>query len=136
MSKSSFTYHVSPLHCPLTCYLSERLTVHLPIHGMSNSPLTCTTPTLNESFPTIVGPKQRANTGWLGIRLMCSSGATCLPEDCCFSEITLKIQQIMLVQYKARHQIDSIIISWNVTCSVVIQLKPDIKETALSSHGM
>ena len=47
MSKSSFTYHVSPLHCPLTCYLSERLTVHLPIHGMSNSPLTCTTPTLN-----------------------------------------------------------------------------------------
>ena len=22
--------------------------------------------------------------GWLGIRIMCPSGATCLPADCCF----------------------------------------------------
>jgi len=28
---------------------------------------------------------ERAKTGWLGIRIMCSSGATCLPADCCFS---------------------------------------------------
>ena len=28
-------------------------------------------------------------TGWLGIRIMCPSGATCLPEDCCFSELAL-----------------------------------------------
>ena len=25
-----------------------------------------------------------------GIRIMCPSGATCLPADCCFSELTLK----------------------------------------------
>ena len=24
-------------------------------------------------------------TGWVGIRIMCQSGATCLPVDCCFS---------------------------------------------------
>jgi hypothetical protein len=24
-------------------------------------------------------------TGWLGIRIMCPSGATCLSADCCFS---------------------------------------------------
>jgi hypothetical protein len=30
-----------------------------------------------------------AKTGWLGIRIMCSSGATCLPVDCYFSELAL-----------------------------------------------
>jgi len=28
-------------------------------------------------------------TGWFGIRIMCPSGATCLPVDCCFSELPL-----------------------------------------------
>jgi hypothetical protein len=32
---------------------------------------------------------ERANTGWLGIRIMCPSGVTCLPADCCFSELAL-----------------------------------------------
>jgi hypothetical protein len=32
---------------------------------------------------------ERAKTGWLGIRIMCPSGATCLPADCCFSELAL-----------------------------------------------
>jgi hypothetical protein len=32
---------------------------------------------------------ERAKTGWLGIRIMCPSGATCLPKDCCFSELAL-----------------------------------------------
>jgi hypothetical protein len=31
----------------------------------------------------------RRKAGWLGIRIMCPSGATCLPVDCCFSELTL-----------------------------------------------
>ena len=31
----------------------------------------------------------RAKTGWLGIRIICLSGATCLSADCCFSEIAL-----------------------------------------------
>ena len=30
-----------------------------------------------------------AKIGWLGIRIMCPSGATCLPTDCCFSELSL-----------------------------------------------
>ena len=32
---------------------------------------------------------ERAKTGWLGIRIMCLGGATCLSEDCCCSEIAL-----------------------------------------------
>ena len=32
---------------------------------------------------------ERAKTGWLGIRIMCPSGATYLPADCCFSELAL-----------------------------------------------
>jgi hypothetical protein len=31
----------------------------------------------------------RANTGGLGIRIMCPSGTTCLPADCCFGELAL-----------------------------------------------
>jgi hypothetical protein len=27
--------------------------------------------------------------GWLGIRIMCPSGETCLPADCCFSDLVL-----------------------------------------------
>ena len=31
----------------------------------------------------------REKTGWLEIRVMCTSGATCLSADCCFSELAL-----------------------------------------------
>jgi len=31
---------------------------------------------------------ERAKTGWLGIRIMCQSGAG-LSTDCCFSELAL-----------------------------------------------
>ena len=27
--------------------------------------------------------------GWLGIKIMCSSGPTCISADCCFSEVAL-----------------------------------------------
>ena len=30
-----------------------------------------------------------AKTGWLGIRIMFPSGASCLPMDSCFSELAL-----------------------------------------------
>jgi hypothetical protein len=33
--------------------------------------------------------EERAKTGWLGIRIMCPGGATCLSVDCCFSELSL-----------------------------------------------
>ena len=29
-------------------------------------------------------------TGWLGIRILCPSGPTCLSADCCFSELALQ----------------------------------------------
>jgi hypothetical protein len=32
---------------------------------------------------------ERAKTGWLGIRIVCPTGATYLPADCCFSELAL-----------------------------------------------
>ena len=31
----------------------------------------------------------RRKTGWLGIKIMCPSGATCLSADCYFSELAL-----------------------------------------------
>jgi hypothetical protein len=31
----------------------------------------------------------QAKIGWLGFRIMCPSGVTCLPVDCCFSEPVL-----------------------------------------------
>jgi hypothetical protein len=33
--------------------------------------------------------RKRAKTGWLGIRIMCPTGATCLSAGCCFSELAL-----------------------------------------------
>jgi len=32
---------------------------------------------------------ERAKIGWLEIRIMCSSEATCQPADCCSSELEL-----------------------------------------------
>ena len=32
---------------------------------------------------------RKRKTGWLGISIMCPSGATCLSTDCCFSELAL-----------------------------------------------
>ena len=33
--------------------------------------------------------KEKKQTGWLGIIIMCPSGATCLPANYCFSELAL-----------------------------------------------
>ena len=41
--------------------------------------------------------KTRVLTDWLGIRILCPSGATCLPADCCCSELALNIQLSVLV---------------------------------------
>jgi len=30
-----------------------------------------------------------AKTGWLGIKIMCPSGAMCISAHCCFSELAL-----------------------------------------------
>jgi hypothetical protein len=32
---------------------------------------------------------ERAKTGWLGIRIVCPTGATYLTANCCFSELAL-----------------------------------------------
>ena len=49
----------------------------------------------------------RAKTGWLGIRIMCPSGATCLSADCCFSELDYanSIQLVGLVQSGPHHHL-------------------------------
>ena len=33
--------------------------------------------------------RRKSKTGWLGIRIMCQSVATCLSTNCCFSELAL-----------------------------------------------
>jgi hypothetical protein len=33
--------------------------------------------------------KSITKDGWLGLRIMCPSGATCLSTDCCISELAL-----------------------------------------------
>jgi hypothetical protein len=38
-------------------------------------------------FSTKHAALRRKSKDWLGIRIMCLSGATCLPADCCFSEL-------------------------------------------------
>jgi hypothetical protein len=52
-------------------------------------------------------------SGWLGIGIMCPSGATCLSTYCCFSDLALKkIQLSVMVYYKAS---DLIIISLKIS---------------------
>jgi hypothetical protein len=36
--------------------------------------------------------RKSAMTGWLGIRIMCQSGATCLAADCCFSDHVISLR--------------------------------------------
>ena len=33
--------------------------------------------------------KRKRKTGWLGIRIICPSGARCISADCCFSDLAL-----------------------------------------------
>ena len=33
--------------------------------------------------------RRKRKTGCFGIRILCPSGAICLPADCCFSELAL-----------------------------------------------
>ena len=48
---------------------------------------------------------ERAKTSWLGIRIMCQSGATCLFRDCCFSELALwiPVKSVGLEQSESHH---------------------------------
>jgi hypothetical protein len=50
---------------------------------------------------------ERAKTGRLGIRIMCPSGATCLPAECCFSELALlnPTQHVGLIQSGPHHHL-------------------------------
>jgi hypothetical protein len=43
----------------------------------------------NGSYRMVLQMGERAKAGCLGIKIMCPSGATCLPTDCCFSELAL-----------------------------------------------
>ena len=33
--------------------------------------------------------RDKTNADWLGIGVMCPSGAICIPADCCFSDLAL-----------------------------------------------
>ena len=40
-----------------------------------------------------MGLNEERETDWLGIGIMCQSGAPYLPADCCFSELSLYIKK-------------------------------------------
>ena len=46
-------------------------------------------------------------TGWLGIKIMCRSGETCLPANCCFNDLHYKnpTKQVGLVQSRHYHHL-------------------------------
>ena len=49
---------------------------------------------------------ERAKTGWLGIRIICQSGATCLSVDCCFRDTIKKSTKCVgLVQNGPLHHL-------------------------------
>ena len=56
---------------------------------LGSSPCRVKPKTINLVFAAFLYQGARANTGWHGIRIMCPSEATCLPADCCFSELAL-----------------------------------------------
>ena len=41
-------------------------------------------------------PVARAQIGWLCIRIMCPSGATCLPMGCTFCDLTLLMNKLRI----------------------------------------
>ena len=57
---------------------------------------------------------ERSKTGRLGIRIMCPSGATYLPADCCFSELALKMSNSTCWSRTKRTSSSS---HWKLTCS-------------------
>ena len=67
----------------------------------------------------------RAKTGWPVIRIMCRSGATCLPVDCYSSELPLSISNEMC--WSSTMQISSPSFHQNVTC-----FRRDIAEKLLN----
>jgi hypothetical protein len=54
-------------------------------------------------------------TGWLEIRIMCPSGATCLPMDCCFSDLALYISNSACCSITKWTPSSSY--HWQLTCS-------------------
>jgi hypothetical protein len=40
--------------------------------------------------------RKNAKTGWLGIRIIYASGATCLPADCCCGELVFVLDILLL----------------------------------------
>ena len=49
--------------------------------------------------------RKRSKTGWIGIRIMCPSGAACISVDCCFCELALlkSAKRVDLVQNDPYH---------------------------------
>jgi hypothetical protein len=45
----------------------------------------------------------KPKTGWLGIRIMCQNGATCLSSDYCFSELALEKRYNYIIKVSGEH---------------------------------
>jgi len=60
--------------------------VHVGLFNSENCGITNTYSTICQMYHE---NRVVVKMGWLGIRIMCHSGATCLSADCCFSELAL-----------------------------------------------
>ena len=84
-------HYSSKLENLIGCVMVSVLASSAVYHGFE--PLSGPTKTINFVFfaspLSMQHEGEGANTDWLGIRIMCLSGATCLFADCCFSELSL-----------------------------------------------
>ena len=62
----------------------------------------------------------RVKTGWLGIMIICPSGATCLPAECCICELALTniYKGVGLVQRGHHHHYDHNFIECNLLAMI------------------
>jgi hypothetical protein len=71
------------IHDILSCFLYFKLLVLKQNICFNNTPKTIKLVFVASRKARSIKEKE------LGIRIMCQSGATCLPADCCFSELAL-----------------------------------------------
>ena len=63
-------------------------------------------------------PALRCKSGWIGIRILCPSGATCIPINCCFNKLVLsQFYNQACWSGKKRTPSSPSSSHWNVTCS-------------------
>jgi hypothetical protein len=75
---------------PTICHIRGNYTNHYTTESVYKHRYMCIKSSSEEIFDHLSDRLAvSAKTGWLRIRIMCTSGATCLYVDYCFSDLTL-----------------------------------------------